>query len=233
LAQVRNANLGVVCWHEERPEVIDGLCQVGVDAICSDQPELLAATSVAATQRPHYILAVCFDFGDTLVDEASEVKDEHATTLHAALIPGAGELVRELYRRGYRLALVADGRPGTYINVLTQHGLYRYFDAFAISDHLGVEKPHRQLFDHALGLLGIAPADYGRTIMVGNYLARDIQGANAVGMISVWLDWSPRRPKVPADARETPAYTIQTPLELLAILDQLEGARFNHAPTRP
>ena len=37
-----------------------------------------------------HVLAICFDFGDTLVDEASEVKDETFTTLRAELIPGAG-----------------------------------------------------------------------------------------------------------------------------------------------
>jgi putative hydrolase of the HAD superfamily len=60
-----------------------------------------------------YLLAICFDFGDTLVDEASEVKDETLVTLRAELIPGAGQVMRELKRRGYQLALVADGRPAT------------------------------------------------------------------------------------------------------------------------
>jgi glycerophosphoryl diester phosphodiesterase len=41
VARVRDANLGIVCWHEERPEEIAALRQVGVDAICSDAPELL------------------------------------------------------------------------------------------------------------------------------------------------------------------------------------------------
>lgn len=41
VARVRAAGLGIVCWHEERPAVIAGLHQRGVDAICSDQPELL------------------------------------------------------------------------------------------------------------------------------------------------------------------------------------------------
>jgi putative hydrolase of the HAD superfamily len=62
--------------------------------------------------------------------------------------------------------------------------------------------------------------------MVGNYLERDVKGANALGMISVWLDWGPRRPKVPADASEVPAFTIRQPLELLQVVEQLErGAR--------
>lgn len=38
---VREANLGIVCWHEERPSEIAALKKLGVDAICSDKPELL------------------------------------------------------------------------------------------------------------------------------------------------------------------------------------------------
>ena len=38
---VRSANLGIVCWHEERPAEIAALKALGVDAICSDKPELL------------------------------------------------------------------------------------------------------------------------------------------------------------------------------------------------
>ena len=170
----------------------------------------------------HYILAVCFDFGDTLVDEGSEVKDDTLTTLSGDLILGADRLVRELKRRGYPLALVADGKANSYYNVLTQHGLYGQFDAFAVSEQLGVEKPHPRMFVHALEQLEIPREDYGRTVMVGNYLSRDVKGANEVGLISVWLDWAPRRPKVPADPSEVPQYTIKTPLDLLPLIEALE-----------
>ncbi len=61
--------------------------------------------------------------------------------------------------------------------------------------------------------------------MVGNHLARDIKGANALSMISVWLDWSPRRAKIPADETETPRYTIKQPLELLQVIERLEQER--------
>ena len=46
---VRQAELGIVCWHEERPEEIVALQSLGVDAICSDKPELLLET--CAMQR--------------------------------------------------------------------------------------------------------------------------------------------------------------------------------------
>jgi putative hydrolase of the HAD superfamily len=172
---------------------------------------------------PRRVLAVCFDFGDTLCDEATEVKDAALVTLRAELIPGAAELLRELKRRGYPLALVADGRPGTYANVLRQHAVLDLFDALTISEHLGCEKPDARMFVTALEQLGIAPAEYGQTLMVGNHLERDIKGANQVGMLSVWLDWAPRRAKVPAGPAEVPRYTIKQPLELLALIDQLEA----------
>jgi putative hydrolase of the HAD superfamily len=105
---------------------------------------------------------------------------------------------------GYRLALVADGPYGTFQNVLGHYGLFDLFDVLAISGKVGVEKPHPQIFHYALDQLGIAPADYGRVVMVGNNLARDIKGANDLGLISVWLDWAPRRPKIPADPSEKP-----------------------------
>jgi glycerophosphoryl diester phosphodiesterase len=41
MKRVRAAELGVVCWHEERPREIAALNALGVDGICSDQPELL------------------------------------------------------------------------------------------------------------------------------------------------------------------------------------------------
>jgi putative hydrolase of the HAD superfamily len=171
------------------------------------------------------ILAICFDFGDTLADEASEVKDETLTTLRAELIPGAGETVKELYRRGYALALVADGRPGTYANVLKQHGLHDLFTVFAISELVGVEKPDKRMFVHALDQLGIEPADYARVIMVGNRLDRDVRGANDLGMISVWLDWSPRNTKIPANDAEKPQYSIKLPEGLLGVIAEIEGER--------
>ena len=170
----------------------------------------------------HHILAICFDFGDTLVDEGSEVKDDTLTTLSGDLIPGAERLVRELKRRGYPLALVTDGKTQSYHNVLAHRGLYDLFGAFAISEQLGVEKPHPRMFAHALDQLGIARQDYSRTVMVGNYLSRDVKGANEAGMISVWLDWAPRGPKVPAGPSEVPQYTIKTPLDLLPLIKALE-----------
>ncbi|MEO8396568.1 MAG: HAD family hydrolase, partial [Chloroflexota bacterium] len=151
------------------------------------------------------------------------VKDELEVSQKADLIPGADELVRELKRRGYPLALVADGPTGTFINNLTPHGVYQLFDVYAISDQVGVQKPDPLIFHHAMNQLGIAAKDYGNVVMLGNHLGRDVKGANELGIISVWLDWAPRRHKIPVDDSEIPRYTIKLPMDLLKVIDELEA----------
>lgn len=167
-------------------------------------------------------LALYFDFGDTLIDQATEVKDESFATLRAELIPGAAELLHELKRRGYRLGLVSNGPVGSIPNVLRAYGLYDLFEVLAVSQGLGVDKPDARIFHYALKGMGIPQSEYERTIMVGNDLAADVAGANAVGMTSVWLDWSPRHRRTPASETEIPHHTIREPLALLALLEELE-----------
>jgi HAD superfamily hydrolase (TIGR01549 family) len=172
-------------------------------------------------RKPRYV--VLLDSGDTLVDEATEVKDVRGATLRAELIPGAAEMVRSLSERGYRIGLVADGFTDTFRNVFTQHGLLDLFSAMAISEEVGVCKPHPLIFRTALDAMGVKEPDYSRVVMVGNHIGRDIRGANGLGLVSVLLRWSPRRSKAPRDPSEVPAYTIDTPLELLDLMDRLEA----------
>ena len=167
-------------------------------------------------------VALYFDFGDTLIDQATEVKDESFTTLQAELIPGAAELLHELKRRGYRLGLVSNGPVGSIPNVLGPCGLYELFDVLAVSQGLGVDKPDARIFRYALDHMGIPESEYERTIMIGNDLAADVAGANAMGMISVWLDWAPRHRKTPTSEAEIPHHTIAEPMALLSLLEELE-----------
>lgn len=168
------------------------------------------------------IHAVFLDCGDTLVDEATEVKNDLGETQTAELIPGADAMVQALVELGYRLALVADGPIKTFENVLGHYGLLNAFEARAISAQVGVEKPAVAMFETALTALGLGRADAGRVLMVGNNLERDIAGANALGLITVWLSWAPRRAKVPTCAQEVPDYEISAPCELLPLLAHIE-----------
>ena len=73
------------------------------------------------------------------------------------------------------------------------------FTVFAISDYLGAEKPARRMLAHALPELGIVKSAWGTMAMVGNNLARDSRGANALWLISIWRVWNQRYPYLCAD----------------------------------
>jgi FMN phosphatase YigB (HAD superfamily) len=123
----------------------------------------------------------------------------------------------------YALALVADSRPNTPVNVLRQHGLHHLFDYLAISEVVGVEKPDSRIFQVALEALGVPQSDYGRVAMVGNNLERDVVGANRLGLISILFHWNDRRRSQPLTAVEEPRYRVSSAQELISLVASLNG----------
>ena len=176
----------------------------------------------------HYITAVCFDSGDTLVDEGTEVRDARGVVLRADLIRGAADTVQAVKTLGYPVALVADGLVESFTNVLGHAGIWPLFDAVAISETLLVEKPDARMFYGALEQLHVNKRDYNRVVMVGNNLERDIAGASALGLVTIWLDWAPRRSKVPQSELEVPDYVARKPKEVLDILAEIEIKHLGH-----
>ncbi len=179
-------------------------CEELIDRIPSRLEDWLSR--LEAERAGRRLWAVLFDLGDTLMVEDSEEKDESATTQRAELFPGAAELIWRLRTDGYLVGLVADTRPGTYRNVLRQHGIYQAFDVFAISEELGFEKPDRRIFHHALDRAGLALDEASRVAMVGNNLSRDVRGANASGLLSIWLRHNARYPTSPTGDLEWPRF---------------------------
>jgi HAD superfamily hydrolase (TIGR01509 family) len=90
--------------------------------------------------------------------------------------------LRELRRRGIRMALVsdveADIRP-----VMARCRLLELFDAVVLSCELGVVKPQAAIFQHALDALGAAS---GEALMVGDDPFGD-SGAAALGVRTLLL----------------------------------------------
>ncbi|WP_225442713.1 HAD family hydrolase [Paenibacillus lycopersici] len=143
--------------------------------------------------------------------------------ISADVIPGAVETVRTLAERGYTLALVADGDAQSFKNVFKQNGIYDCFATMIYSETIKASKPSPRMFKAAMGALDLTEADRSRIIMVGNNLSRDVKGANALGIASVFQSWTTRYPHAPADESERPVYTIREPLELLELAERLNA----------
>ena len=85
----------------------------------------------------------------------------------------------------YRLALVTNGAPDVQREKIAATGLARYFAAVVISAELGIGKPDRRIFDAALDAIGASARE---AVMVGDSIERDVVGAHAAGVRTVWLD---------------------------------------------
>ncbi|EEA93361.1 HAD family hydrolase [Pseudovibrio sp. JE062] len=169
------------------------------------------------------VKAVFLDSGDTLIDESSQIFVEGELVLSAEPIPGGDKLVDWLKERGYMVALVADGLVESFENVHKAMDFWHKFDARSISEAVGCHKPDPRMFLEAVKLLGLEEQDYAGCVMVGNNLERDVAGANRLGMKSVWINWTPRYPKEPANQDEVPDYTIGLPHQLLDVLEEIDA----------
>ncbi|HWV19487.1 MAG TPA: HAD family hydrolase [Devosia sp.] len=195
-------------------------------------PARVTAEMAALKQTQSHFAAIFLDCGDTLIDERTEQKRPGSeVVVKADLIPGAKEMMDALKAAGHKLILVADGPRQTFVNMLTHHGLWDHFDAHIISEDVGVHKPDPAMFDAALKAAGLTRADAWRTVMVGNNLSRDICGANALGITSIFMAWSTLRTHEPENPSEVADYRIKSPAELPALLDRLEAVIQFRVPT--
>jgi len=167
-------------------------------------------------------LIIFTDSGDTLVDEGTQKFDEKGIVTEAELIPGADNLLKTLHKDGFRIALVADGEVESFDNVYRDNGLGYCFEKRIISEAVGIQKPAKEMFDTAMKEMNLTDEDKSRIIMIGNNLKKDIAGANRFGIISVWLDWSPRYFHEIEEPDWQPDYIVKTPEELLELIYNLE-----------
>jgi phosphoserine phosphatase len=90
-------------------------------------------------------------------------------------------------RDSYELALITNGASCLQREKLTAAALDDYFDVVVISGEFGVGKPERSIFEHTLSLLG---SDREHAVVVGDSLARDVDGAIAAELSAVWVNRS-------------------------------------------
>lgn len=167
-------------------------------------------------------LIIFIDSGDTIIDESTQIRDDRGIVLEADFIPGAGEVLKQLHDEGFTIALVADGEWESFQNVYRRNGLGYCFDAWIVSEVVGKQKPEPIMFETAYEKLNLTDSDKKRIVMIGNNLKKDIAGANRQGLISVWMDWSPRYFHTAEEPDWKPDYTVKTPFDLIPLLHALE-----------
>ena len=100
------------------------------------------------------------------------------------LVPGTMELLDYLKPK-YHLHLITNGFQEVQHTKLHGSGLEPYFETLTVSEEVGVKKPNPEIFHYALRK---AQATAEESIMIGDEMAVDIDGALAVGMDTVLLN---------------------------------------------
>lgn len=133
---------------------------------------------------------------------------------------GGAETVKELYARGYTLAIVSD-LVGTeeVDDWLDRDGLRPYFKSVQQSSVCLIRKPHPAIYYYALAETGSEPE---RTCYVGDNLNRDIVGAKAAGLgMTVGVRYPGKKPQEVTDENR-PDFFISHFSQLLDLFPPLK-----------
>lgn len=87
------------------------------------------------------------------------------------------------YLKGkYKLHIITNGFEEIQSKKMMNSNIYHYFDKVITSESVGVKKPNSKVFTYALDL---AKADKENSIMIGDNIEADINGALKVGMKAI------------------------------------------------
>ena len=100
------------------------------------------------------------------------------------LVPGTKELL-EYLKPKYHLHLITNGFQEVQHTKLSGSGLEPYFETLTVSEEVGVKKPNPEIFYYALRK---AHATAEESLMIGDEMAVDIDGARAAGIDQLFFN---------------------------------------------
>ena len=102
------------------------------------------------------------------------------------LVPGTMELLDYLKPK-YHLHLITNGFQEVQHTKLSGSGLEPYFETLTVSEEVGVKKPNPEIFLYALRKANASPVE---SLMIGDEMAVDIDGARAAGIDQIFYNAS-------------------------------------------
>ena len=124
------------------------------------------------------------------------------------LVPGTMELL-EYLKPKYHLHLITNGFQEVQHTKLNGSGLEPYFETLTVSEEVGVKKPNPEIFHYALRKAGAKAED---SLMIGDEMAVDIDGARAAGMDT--LLFHPTEDRVEGEC----TYEVRSLMEIIGLL---------------
>jgi putative hydrolase of the HAD superfamily len=146
-----------------------------------------------------------FKIGDEPLARKMDTQFLDALPTRKILFPYAIEILDYLTQKGYRLHLITNGFEKTQLSKIQHAGLGGYFGEVITSEGANSLKPHKEIFEYAFRKTGAEPAE---SIMLGDSIEADIQGAINAGIDQVYVNHLGIEPEI------RPTYTIYSLKEL-------------------
>jgi putative hydrolase of the HAD superfamily len=121
---------------------------------------------------------------DQIINHLSEAYIEHLTTF-SHLFEGTFEILDYL-RFKYDLHIITNGFEEAQDRKMTTSNIRKYFKTITNAEMAGVKKPDPKIFNFALDLAKAKPQE---SIMIGDSLEADIEGAHSIGMDTIHFDY--------------------------------------------
>lgn len=127
-----------------------------------------------------------------------------------AIVDGAIELLDYLKPK-YRIHILSNGFTEMQYTKMESAGLsLDYFDNVVLSDKVGVNKPHPEIFRYTIEKAGAKPDE---TIMIGDNILTDIKGAYDSNIDQIWFN-----PENKTAEKFEPTHTVRKLSEIKNIL---------------
>ena len=140
-------------------------------------------------------------------------------------VPGAFAAVRWCKSKGLTVVLVTNtltrGDEESWTD-WKRVGLDDAIDAIVTSHSLGWQKPHRRIFERALELAKVAPAE---AVMVGDRIDADVWGASRLGIRTVLRRTTHEQPKMEVTADAVISDLTELPRVLSAWLETTRAVK--------
>lgn len=120
---------------------------------------------------------------DKIIHQLSEDYIKYLSTFNF-LIEDATSIL-EYLRSNYRLHIITNGFDEVQYKKMDKSNIIHYFETITNSELAGVKKPNPKIFNYALDL---AKVNAGRSIMIGDSLEADVEGALNMGMDAIFFN---------------------------------------------
>lgn len=104
---------------------------------------------------------------------------------HMYPIEDAETILKKLKKLGYQIYVLTNGLISLQMPRIIHTNLIGYIDKVYVSEEIGYSKPNSKAFLHVLNDNHLNKKE---VIMIGDSLENDIQGANELGIQSIWYN---------------------------------------------